>query len=127
MENLVPKILIITFKVYDQNTTIKRQKLVNWIDKHDPMIYAACKLGGAEFQMTPKVGQTVLARLMNSQIWHLPSGSVETGFRKGTMAFLAWGMLSPSSCLDARPFTPSLYATGAFQASTLVLELRGSR
>ena len=48
------------------------------------------------------------------------------GFRKGTMAFLSGKKLSFSSHLDSRPFTSSLYATGAFQAATLVLELRGS-
>ena len=37
--------------------------------------------------------------------------------RKGTMA---------SAHLDARHFSFSLYTTGAFQAATLVLELRGS-
>ena len=45
------------------------------------------------------------------------AGSVERGFRKGTMA---------SALLDARHFGFSLYATGAFQAAVLVLELRGS-
>ena len=38
-------------------------------------------------------------------------------FRKGTMA---------SAHLDARYFSSSLYAIGAFQAATPVLELRGS-
>ena len=42
---------------------------------------------------------------------------VRGGFRKGTMA---------SACLDARHFSFSLYTTGAFQAATLLLELRGS-
>ena len=31
-----------------------------------------------------------------------------------------------SACLDAGYFSFSLYATGAFQAATLVLELKGS-
>ena len=44
-------------------------------------------------------------------------GSVWGGFRKGTVA---------SAHLDARHFSFSLYATGAFQAATLLLELRGS-
>ena len=39
------------------------------------------------------------------------------GFSKGTMA---------SACLDARHFSFSLYASGAFQSATLVLELRGN-
>ena len=49
------------------------------------------------------------------------------GFRKGTMAHLSvWDKGVPSSCFDAKHFTFSLYATGAFQAATPVLELRGS-
>ena len=64
-----------------------------------------------------KVGQTVLARLMESQIWHQLSGSIGGGFRKGTM---------DSAHLDARHFSLSLYTTGAFQAVTLLLELGGS-
>ena len=39
--------------------------------------------------------------------------------------FLSGIKLSPSSCLDARHFMSSLYATDAFQAATPVLELRG--
>ena len=45
------------------------------------------------------------------------------GFRKGTMAsacLSVWEKESSSSCLDARHFSSSLYATGAFQAATLV-------
>ena len=60
--------------------------------------------------------QDGLTRLMESQIWHQLAGSVEGRFRKGTMA---------SVHLDARHFSFSLYTTGAFQAATLVLELRG--
>ena len=56
----------------------------------------------------------MLARLMEFQIF---AGFVGGGFRIGTMA---------SSLLDARHFSFSLYATGAFQAAILVLELRGS-
>ena len=74
-------------------------------------------LGAAEFLGISKEGQTVLARLMESQIWYQLTSSVGGGFRKGTMA---------SACLDARHFSVSLYATGAFQAATLVLELRGN-
>ena len=66
---------------------------------------------------TSKVGQTVLNRLMESQIWHQLASFVGGGFKKGTMA---------SVCLDARYFSSCLYATGAFQAATSVLELRGS-
>ena len=42
-------------------------------------------------------------------------GSVGGEFRKWTMAFLCGGKLSASSCLDARPFTSSLYASVLFK------------
>ena len=74
-------------------------------------------LGGAESLGISKEGQTVLARFMESQIWHQLAGSVRGGFRKGTIA---------SGHLDARHFGLSLSATGAFQAATPVLELRWS-
>ena len=50
-------------------------------------------MDGTEPQEISRVGQTVLVRLMESQIWHLPAGSglcgsVREGFRKGTMVFL---------------------------------------
>ena len=38
-----------------------------------------------------------------------------------------WEKMSPNFCLDARYFSSSLYAIGAFPAATLVLELRGSK
>ena len=77
----------------------------------------AHKLGGVESLGISRAGQTVLARLMESQIWHQLAVSVGGRFRKGTMA---------SAQLDARHFSSSLYATGAFQAAALVQELRGS-
>ena len=49
--------------------------------------------------------RSVLARLMESQIWYQLAGSVGRGFRKETMA-LAY--------LDARHFAFSLYITSAF-------------
>ena len=76
----------------------------------------AGKLGGAVSQGISRAGQTVLARLMESQIWHQLAGSVWEVFRKGTMA---------SACLDVSHFNSSLYAIGVFQAATPVLELRG--
>ena len=93
--------------------------------KHEPrpaihrekQLGVAGKLDGAESLGIYKAGQTVLARLMESQIWHQLAVSVRGGFRKGTMA---------SAHLDARHFSFSLYTTGAFQAATLVLELRVS-
>ena len=75
------------------------------------------KLRGTESLEISKVGPTLLARLMQSQIGHQLARSVGRGFRKGTMA---------SSCLDTRYFSFSLYVTGAFQDATTVLELRGS-
>ena len=87
--------------------TIHMEILLGW----------ACKLGWAEFLGLCKAGQTVLAKFMESQIWHQLASSVGGRFRKGTMA---------SAHLDARYFSSSLYAIGAFQAATPVLELRGS-
>ena len=45
-------------------------------------------MGGIESLGITRVGQTVLARLMESQIWYQPANSVALGevFRKGTMA-----------------------------------------
>ena len=82
--------------------------------------------------LTAWVGKTVLARLMESQIWHLPASSVALWGKdseKGQWplpTFLSRRKLSPSSPLDVRHFSVSLYTTGAFQVATLVLELRGS-
>ena len=67
------------------------------------------KLGGTESLEISKAGQTVLARLMESQIWHQFTDSVGGGFIKGTMG---------SACLDARYFSFSLYTNGDFQAAT---------
>ena len=93
--------------------------------KHEPSpaIHMAKQLGWAhdlgemESLGISKTGQTVLARLMESQIWHQLAGSVAGGFRNGMMG---------SACFDTRHFSFSLYATGAFSAATPVLELRGS-
>ena len=75
-----------------------------------------CKLSRAE-SGDSKAGQTVLARLMESQIWHQLASSVGDRFTKGSMA---------SARLDARHFSLSLYTTGDFQAATPVPERRGS-
>ena len=74
-------------------------------------------MGGPESLGMSGAGQTVSARLMESQIRHRLAGSVGGGFREGPMA---------SACLDVRHFSFSLYAIGAFQAATPVLELRRS-
>ena len=77
-------------------------------------------LGRAESLGISKVGQTVLAWLMESQIM-APAcglcGSVGGGFRKGTVA---------SARLDARHCSSSLCTSGVFQAATTVLKFRGS-
>ena len=75
------------------------------------------KLGGVESLGIFKVGHTILAMLMESQIWHQPIGSVGGGPNKRTMA---------SARPDARHFRLSLYTTGALQVATLV-ELRRSK
>ena len=67
-----------------------------------------------------RVGQIVLTRLMQSQIQHLPVGSVALGVggsekeKRPLPALLPGRKLSPSSCLAARHFSSSPYATGAF-------------
>ena len=76
----------------------------------------AHKLGVEESLVISKVDQTVLTRLMECQIWHQLDNSLGRGFRKGRVA---------SAHLDARHLSFSLYTTGAFQATTLVPELRG--
>ena len=73
------------------------------------------KLGGVESLGIFKVGHTILAMLMESQIWHQPIGSVGEGLSKGIMA---------SACPDARDFSLSLYTTDVLQAATPMLELR---
>ena len=77
----------------------------------------AHKLGGAESLEISKVGQTVLARLMESQIWHQLASSQGGEFSKGTVT---------STLLDAKHFRFSLCISGAFRATIPVLELRGS-
>ena len=71
--------------MYEPTPAIHVEKQLGW----------AHKLGGAESLGISKVGQTVLARLMESQIFHQLAGSVGRGFKKGTMA---------SACLDDRHF-----------------------
>ena len=92
---------------HEPRAAIHMEKQLGWIHK----------LSGAESLGISKAGQTVLAKLVQSQIWHQIAGSVGGGFRKGTMA---------SALLDARYFHFSPYATGALQAANLVLALRGS-
>ena len=99
---------------------------------HQPFIWKISLGGpisqaGQSFWGSAGWGQTVLARLMESQIWHQPASSValwREGSEKGQ-----WPLptsLSLSSSLNVRYFSSSLYATAAFQAATRVQELRGS-
>ena len=92
----------------------------------------ACKLGDGESLVISKAGQTVLSTMMESQIWPMLVSSVALqgeGPEKGQWPlpnFLSWRKLFSSSCLDARHFSSSMYATGAIQAAAPLLELRGS-
>ena len=69
---------------------------------------------------------------MESQMWYLPAGSValwRDSSEKGQWplpTFQNGRELAPSSHLDARYVSSSVYATGAFQAAILMLELRDS-
>ena len=76
------------------------------------------KLGEVESLGISKAGQTVLARLMEPQMWYQLASSVPGELRKRTIA---------SAVLDDRCFSSSLYATGAFQATIPMLELRGNK
>ena len=95
-------------------------------------VWLACKLGGTESQRISRVGPTVLARLMESLIRHPPAGSVVCRRKSSEKrlwplpTFLSGRKLPPSSHLDARHFSSSLYVTGDFQAATLLLELKVS-
>ena len=67
-------------------------------------------------------GANSVSLVDGSQIWHLLAGFMAPwpcwgGLRKWAMA---------SACLDARHFSFSQYATDAFQAATVMLELRRS-
>ena len=64
----------------------------------------AHKLDGAESLRVSKAGQTVLARLMESQIWHQPAGFVSLqreGSEKGQ-----WPLLTPMPDTSASPCMP---------------------
>ena len=80
-------------------------KLAIHMEKH---LGWAPKFCGVESLEISKADQTILARLMESQIRHQLVSSLGGGFRKGTMA---------STCLDARYFISSLCTTGTFQVT----------
>ena len=77
----------------------------------------AHKLGWVESLGISKVGQTVLARLIECSIQHQSASSVGGGFSKGTMA---------SVCYDPDTSASIQHATGAPQAATPSLEPRWS-
>ena len=87
--------------MHEPRPAIHMEKQLRW----------ACNLGWAE-SLVSKVGKAMLARLMESQMWHQLAGSVRGGFRKATMGF---------AHLDARHFNYSLYSIGVLQAATSVL------
>ena len=104
---------------HDPRSPIHAEKQLGW----------APELGGAEPLGISRVRQTVLALSMEYQIRHPPTSSVALGSEEGQWllpTFLSGRKLFPSSCLDARHFGFPQHATGAFQAATPVLELRGS-
>ena len=66
-----------------------------------------CKLGGAEYLEISNVGQIVLARLMESEIWHWLAGSVGEDLEKGQWPLLAlMPDTSVSPCIPLVPFKP---------------------
>ena len=75
----------------------------------------ACKLDGGSRDLQ---GRSVFARLMDSQIWHQ-----FTNYAGGRLSKEQWPLFN--LILDTS--VSHLYTTGAFQAATLVLELRGSK
>ena len=72
--------------------------------------------------------------LMELQIWHPPASSVTVWLHgeraqkreNGLCLPFHWEKAVLQLSFDARYFTFSQYATAAFQAATLVLDLRGS-
>ena len=69
------------------------------------------KLGGMESLGMSKVGQAVLARLMESQIWNQLANSVGGGFRKGTIPLFT--LVADTSVSLSMPFMPSRCYHGA--------------
>ena len=89
-------------------------------------------LGGTESQGISRVGENSVSQVDGVSDM-APAcqlcDSVGGGLRKGTMAIahlFVWekAVPYPHSHLDTRPFSSSLYATGAFQAAPQVLERR---
>ena len=96
---------------HEPRPAIQMEKQLGW----------ACKLAGMEPLGISKVGQTVLARLMEFQIWHQPAGSMALCGEVSEKG--QW----PLVCLDARHFSLPLHVIGAPQAASAALEPRGSK
>ena len=64
----------------------------------------ASNLGGAESLGIFKAGQTVLARLMEPQMWHQLAGSVGKGLKKGQWPLLA--LMTDTSVSPYEPLVP---------------------
>ena len=91
--------------------------------------YWACKLGRKESQGISRAGQTLLERLMESHICHPPAlwlcgRRVQKRYNGLCLPFCLGKSCPPAPTL--MPDMSVLYATGAFQAATPVLELRRS-
>ena len=89
----------------------------------------ALNLGGWGFQWITRVGLTVSSRLMETQIWRCPAGSVVGGLRKGPMASTStsvWEKAVPQllTWYQTIQFLP--YVSGSFWAVAPVLEHRTS-
>ena len=72
----------------------------------------------------------MIARLMETLIWHLPAGSVGGGLSKGTMAYAStpiWEKIAPPTLVlipDNSVLPP--YVPSTLPAAASVLELRAS-
>lgn len=96
--------------------SIRQEKLIVW-ETHCKQFRWACKLGGIESHGIPKVGQTWLARLMDTLIWCPPVSSVEKSSAKKQWPLLALLLEEscPSSlCLESRKSSFPPYIPGAF-------------
>ena len=74
---------------------------------HMEKLGQAHKFDGAESLVIFRVGQTMLARLMESQIWHQPASSLAllgTGSEKGQWPLLA--LMPNTSASPSMPLVP---------------------
>ena len=94
--------------------------------------WGTCNLGGAECLWISKVGQTVLARLMESQIWHQLAGSVALSgedLEKGQWLLLTFmPYISVFSSIPLVPFKllPGCWSSEGVSLNLSVGSLRGT-